>query len=61
MFKLLDRVVDGISPMLNDLESHITSAGQADMLAVAETITQVNVIYRQINSNITCVSLCLKV
>lgn len=40
MFKLLDRVTDGINPMLNGLEAHITSAGQADMVAAAETITQ---------------------
>ncbi|GAB6032838.1 Cullin-5 [Chamberlinius hualienensis] len=40
MFRLLDRVPDGINSMLSDLESHIISAGQADMIAAAETITQ---------------------
>ncbi|KAF6212482.1 hypothetical protein GE061_013005 [Apolygus lucorum] len=40
MFKLMDRVVDGIAPMLNDLEEHIVSAGLADMVASADIITQ---------------------
>lgn len=40
MFKLMDRVPDGITPMLNALEEHIINAGLADMVAAAETITQ---------------------
>lgn len=40
MFRLLDRVADGVEPMLNDLESHIVSAGLADMISAAEIITQ---------------------
>ncbi|XP_063241270.1 cullin-5 isoform X2 [Bacillus rossius redtenbacheri] len=40
MFKLMDRVPDGIAPMLRDLEDHIVSAGLADMVAAADIITQ---------------------
>lgn len=40
MFRLLERVPDGVQPMLQELESHITSAGLADMLAAADVITQ---------------------
>lgn len=40
MFRLLERVPDGVQPMLQELESHITSAGLADMLAAADIITQ---------------------
>uniref|UniRef100_A0A8C7LUI6 Cullin-5 n=1 Tax=Oncorhynchus mykiss TaxID=8022 RepID=A0A8C7LUI6_ONCMY len=39
MFSLMDKVPSGIEPMLNDLEDHIMSAGLADMMASAETIT----------------------
>ncbi|KAI8791819.1 cullin-5 [Biomphalaria glabrata] len=39
MFSLMDRVPEGIQPMLQDLESHIVSQGLADMMAAAETIT----------------------
>merc|ERR1712012_622026 len=39
MFSLMDRVPDGITPMLRDLEEHINSAGLADMMASAQTIT----------------------
>ncbi|XP_070567709.1 cullin-5-like [Ptychodera flava] len=39
MFSLMDRVLDGISPMLRDLEDHIIEAGLADMVAAAEIIT----------------------
>lgn len=39
MFKLLDRVPDGIDPMLAVLETHIYQAGIADMVANAEVIT----------------------
>ncbi|MCL4124963.1 UNVERIFIED_CONTAM: hypothetical protein GTU68_018983 [Idotea baltica] len=40
MFKLMDRVPDGIQPMLEALEEYIVSAGLADMVAAADTITQ---------------------
>ncbi|KAF5295967.1 hypothetical protein FQA39_LY12739 [Lamprigera yunnana] len=40
MFRLLERVPDGVLPMLRELESHITSAGLADMVAAADIITQ---------------------
>jgi len=39
MFSLMDRVPDGITPMLHDLEEHITHAGLADMHDAADTIT----------------------
>uniref|UniRef100_A0A672LPN1 Cullin-5 n=1 Tax=Sinocyclocheilus grahami TaxID=75366 RepID=A0A672LPN1_SINGR len=39
MFSLMDKVPNGIEPMLKDLEEHIISAGLADMVATAETIT----------------------
>ncbi|KAK8389901.1 hypothetical protein O3P69_012829 [Scylla paramamosain] len=40
MFKLMSRVPDGIQPMLDAMEEHIVSAGLADMVAAADTITQ---------------------
>ncbi|XP_024085329.1 cullin-5 isoform X2 [Cimex lectularius] len=40
MFKLMDRVTDGIAPMLKNLEDHIIHAGLADMVASADIITQ---------------------
>jgi cullin-5 len=40
MFRLIDRVPDGITPMLVDLENHIVNQGLADMLSCAEVITQ---------------------
>lgn len=43
MFSLMDKVPSGIEPMLKDLEEHIMSAGLADMVASAETITSVSV------------------
>ncbi len=42
MFSLMDRVPDGITPMLHDLEEHIINAGLADMHAAADTITTVS-------------------
>ncbi|KAL3882595.1 hypothetical protein ACJMK2_028922 [Sinanodonta woodiana] len=39
MFSLMDRVPDGITQMLRDLEAHIVNQGLADMMAAAETIT----------------------
>lgn len=41
MFRLMDRVSDGIAPMLKCLEDHIVHAGLADMMVAAELITQV--------------------
>lgn len=43
MFSLMDKVPSGIEPMLKDLEEHIMSAGLADMVASAETITSVSI------------------
>lgn len=40
LFKLMDRVPDGILKMLKDLEDYIVSAGLADMMASADIITQ---------------------
>lgn len=40
MFRLLERVPEGVQPLLRELESHITSAGLADMVASADIITQ---------------------
>ncbi|XP_022903800.2 cullin-5 [Onthophagus taurus] len=40
MFRLLERVPEGVQPMLGELESHITQAGLADMVAAADIITQ---------------------
>lgn len=42
MFRLMDRVSDGIAPMLKYLEDHIIHAGLADMMVAAELITQVH-------------------
>jgi len=39
MFSLMDRVQDGITPMLHALEEHIITAGLANMHASADTIT----------------------
>lgn len=46
MFSLMDKVPSGIEPMLKDLEEHIMSAGLADMVASAETITSVSAQHR---------------
>ncbi|EFN72643.1 Cullin-5 [Camponotus floridanus] len=40
MLKLMDRVPDGVSPMLRNLEEHIASAGLTDMMAAVDVITQ---------------------
>jgi hypothetical protein len=42
MYKLMDRVPDGISSMLKDLEEHIKTAGLDDMKQWADVITQVS-------------------
>lgn len=40
MFRLLERVPNGVLPMLRELEEHIVHAGLTDMMAVADVITQ---------------------
>ncbi|XP_034940413.1 cullin-5 isoform X2 [Chelonus insularis] len=40
MLKLMDRIPDGVGPMLKDLEDYISSAGLADMMAAVDVITQ---------------------
>lgn len=50
MFSLMDKVPSGIDPMLKDLEDHIMSAGLADMVASAETITSVSFSLRLMNA-----------
>ncbi|XP_066586971.1 cullin-5 [Prorops nasuta] len=40
MLKLMDRIPDGVCPMLRYLEEHIQSAGLADMMAAVDIITQ---------------------
>lgn len=42
MFNLMDRVPDGITPMLHDLEAHVVNQGLADMIAAADIITSVS-------------------
>lgn len=41
----MDRVPDGILKMLKDLEDYIVSAGLADMMASADIITQVKLMF----------------
>lgn len=41
----MDRVPDGILIMLKNLEDYIISAGLADMMASADIITQVKLIF----------------
>ncbi|KAL7293716.1 hypothetical protein TKK_0012788 [Trichogramma kaykai] len=40
MLKLMDRVEDGVTPMLANLEEHIATAGLDDMMAAVDIITQ---------------------
>lgn len=40
MFRLLDRVPNGVEPMLRDLENHIVNAGITDILSVSDLIIQ---------------------
>ena len=46
MFDLMERVPNGVQPMLDleYLEAHIISTGLADMKARAETITTVRIL-----------------
>ena len=41
MFGLMDRIPQGVDPMLSDLEHYITQSGIDDMKACAEIITTV--------------------
>ena len=45
MFGLLDRIPNGVEPMLTFLESYITQSGVDDMKASAEIITTVMLFY----------------
>lgn len=42
MFSLMDRIQDGVEPMLRDLESYILQSGLDDMKANADVITTVS-------------------
>jgi len=44
MFRLMNRVPDGVAPMLEDLKEHIKSAGLAAMHASADVITVVSAV-----------------
>ncbi|CAB3995820.1 cullin-5 [Paramuricea clavata] len=39
MFHLMDRVSDGVQPMISHLESHVITTGLADMIGAAATIS----------------------
>ena len=41
MFQLMDRVRNGVDPMIANLESYIVTTGLDDMKACADTITSV--------------------
>ena len=43
MYRLMDRIPNGVDPMLGCLEDHIISTGLDDMKAHAETITSVSI------------------
>lgn len=42
MYRLMDRIANGVDPMLKCLESHIVNTGLSDMKAHAEVITTVS-------------------
>ena len=42
MYRLMDRIANGVDPMLKYLESHIVNTGLSDMKAHAEVITTVS-------------------
>jgi len=46
MFSLLNRIADGVQPMLDYLQEYIRQQGSQDMMACAETITTVSEICR---------------
>lgn len=41
MFNLLDRIPNGVEPMLTDIEAYIKHSGVDDMKACADVITTV--------------------
>ena len=41
MFHLMDRVSDGVQPMICHLENHVITTGLADMIGAAATISTV--------------------
>ena len=51
MFRLMNRVSNGIAPMLKYVEDHIIHAGLADMMVAAKLITQVGHVDR-FNANV---------
>ena len=51
MFRLMDRVSDGIAPLLKYFQDHIIHAGLADMMVAAKLITQVGHVDR-FNANV---------
>uniref|UniRef100_A0A2K6GIS4 Cullin-5 n=1 Tax=Propithecus coquereli TaxID=379532 RepID=A0A2K6GIS4_PROCO len=61
MFSLMDKVPNGIEPMLKDLEEHIISAGLADMVAAAETITTKKILQISIIFSSTAFNLFFRV
>ena len=38
----MDRVSDGVQPMINYVESHVVTTGRADMMSAAATISTVS-------------------
>ena len=56
----MDRVPDGITPMLKDLEHHIINQGLADMIASADIITQVHFLSIELSFFLTSFLYCRK-
>ena len=48
MYQLMDKVDNGVVPMLQDLQSYIKESGTADMHACAKVIVSVSDICRYI-------------
>lgn len=44
MFHLMDRVPDGVQPMIQYLENHVVTTGLADMIGAAATIATVRIL-----------------
>ena len=53
MFGLMDRIDNGVEPMLADLEAYITQSGVDDMKASAEIITTVS--HSKLSATVTVV------
>ena len=51
MFGLMDRIDNGVEPMLADLEAYITQSGVDDMKASAEIITTVSHSFNAVSCN----------